>query len=88
MDGFWLAVNVCIVHQLEKHILKVIQIIFFLCAFIVIALVWILLLFNIREWFLERYLIVLSWSTDMFIFLTAAADILESRVASVRYKMD
>ncbi len=49
MDGFWLAVNVCIVHQLEKNILKVIQMILFLCAFIVIALVWILLLFNIEN---------------------------------------
>ncbi len=44
---FWLGVNVCIGHQLEFVFLKVILTISFLHAFIVIAVVWTLLFFNI-----------------------------------------
>ncbi len=48
MDSDWLSMFVSFI-ILEKNVLKVIQMILFLCAFIVIALVWILLLFNIEN---------------------------------------
>ncbi len=44
-----MGVNVCIVHQLEKIVLKVIPTISFLCAFIVIAVVWTLKLRQLVE---------------------------------------
>ncbi len=46
---FWLGVNVCIVHQLEENHSEMIPMISFLCAFIVIVVVWTLLFFNIEN---------------------------------------
>ncbi len=54
-----MGVNVCIVHQLEKkNFLKVIPTISFLCAFIIVAVVWTLLFFNIENFFLNYIVII------------------------------
>jgi len=52
-----LAVNVCIVHQLETFALKVIPTISFLCAFIIMAVVWTLLFFNTENFF-KNYIFI------------------------------
>ncbi len=54
MNSDWVSFE----HQLEKIILKVIPTISFLCAFIVIAVVWTLLFFNIENDF--RQLVILK----------------------------
>ncbi len=58
-DGFRLCANVFIVHQMDKIILKVIPTISFLCAFIVIAVVWTLLFFNIENDFYNYIFIIM-----------------------------